>query len=200
MAAALDGLANCNRTSQLWSVFLEVGSEYASTLGVLLEELLNESLFLTHADYSYSGTALLAALHKTGDCARRRRLERLILNLPKKARFLRDEPREPTPNWLVYAQDRLLGALEESNIELNALHDPRRARSTKDPLPKNRKPEGPRPSYSTVSPEEQLERRGIRLDEPANAELFRLHQKVKGLLPRDSNSFDAAEVAPYRKL
>ena len=194
MAAALDQLAKCNRTSQLWSVFLEVGSEYPLTLGVLLEELLNESLFLTHADYSYSGIALLGALHKTGDCARRRRLERLILNLPKKARFLHDEPREPTPNWLVYAQDRLLGALEESNIVVKAVHDLRRARSTRDALPENRKPEGPRPSFSTVSPEEQLERRGIRLDKPANAELFRLCEKLKGLLPRDSNTFDVAEV------
>lgn len=194
LAVALERLAKYNRTSLLWTVFLEAGSEYPLTLGVLLEKLLNESLFLTHSDYSYGGTALLAALHKTGDSVRRRRLERLILGLPKKARFLRDEPREQTPAWLVYAQNRLLGALDESNIVINAVRDLRTARTAKEPLPENRKPEGPSVSFSAVSPEEQLERNGIRLDEPANAELFRLHQKLKGLLPRDSDSFDAAEV------
>jgi hypothetical protein len=112
MVAALERLAKCNRRSLLWAVFLEVGSEYPLSLGVLLEELLNESLFLTHADYSYGGTALLGALHRTGDSVRRKRLERLMLDLPKKARFLPDEPREPKPEWLIYAQNRLLGALE----------------------------------------------------------------------------------------
>jgi hypothetical protein len=95
LMVALDRLAKCNRTSLLWTVFLEAGSEYPLTLGVLLEKLLNESLFLTHPDYSYGGTALLGALHKTEDSVRRRRLEKLILELPKNTRFLRDQPRQP---------------------------------------------------------------------------------------------------------
>jgi hypothetical protein len=194
MVAAIEQLAKSNRTSQLWTVFLEAGSEYPLTLGVLLEELLKESLFLTHPDYSFGGTALLGALHKTGDSVRRRRLERLILDLPKKARFLRDAPREPTPAWLVYAQDRLLGALEECNIVLKAVRDLRRARSTTEQLPENRKPAGPTVSFSAVSPEEQLEREGIRLTEPTNAELFGLREKLKALLPRDGNTFDVTEV------
>jgi hypothetical protein len=178
----------------VWAVFLEVGSEYPLSLGVLLEELLNESLFLTHADYSYGGTALLGALHRTGDSVRRKRLERLMLDLPKKARFLPDEPREPKPEWLIYAQNRLLGALEESNIVLKSVRDLRRARTAAEPFPENRKPEGPRISWSAVSPEEELEPRGIRLKETANAELFCLCEKLKGLLPRDNNTFDVAEV------
>jgi hypothetical protein len=194
MVAALERLAKCNRTSLLWAVFLEVGSEYPLTLGVLLEELLNESLFLTHTDYSYSGTALLGALHRTGDSVRRKRLERLILGLPKKARFLPDESREPNSEWLIYAQNRLLGALEESNIVLKSVRDLRRARAAAEPLPENRRREGPRISWSAVSPEEQLERKGIRLKETANAELFRLCEKLKGLLPRANNTFDVAEV------
>lgn len=72
-------------------------------LNSVLEEVLSESLFLTHLDYSYGGTALLGALHMVGDSVRRERrerLERLILNLPKNARFLSDEPCDPMPIWL----------------------------------------------------------------------------------------------------
>ena len=48
-----DALMNWKQhTSLLWSVFLEAGAEYPSTLGVLLESILDEPVFLTHPDYA----------------------------------------------------------------------------------------------------------------------------------------------------
>src|SRR5206468_2518154 len=54
---ALDRFAVRNRTSLMWSVFMEVGAEYPATLGVLLADVLNKSIFLTHSDYAYGATA-----------------------------------------------------------------------------------------------------------------------------------------------
>ncbi|MBU3930835.1 MAG: hypothetical protein KKF01_00030, partial [Proteobacteria bacterium] len=57
LSEALDQFARRNRTSLMWMVIMQVGAEYPTTLGVLLEEALSESLFLIHPDYSYGGTA-----------------------------------------------------------------------------------------------------------------------------------------------
>src|SRR5208283_2535544 len=73
---ALNRFALRNRASLMWNVFMEIGAEYATTLGVMLEGVLNESLFLTHPDYVYGGTALLGGLHKAGDVLLRERMEK----------------------------------------------------------------------------------------------------------------------------
>jgi hypothetical protein len=190
----LDQFARRNRSSLMWMVIMEAGAEYPTTLGVLLEEALSESLFLTHSDYSYGGTALLGALHKTGDSARRERLERLILDLPKNARFFRDEPRDPMPSWVKHTQDRLLGALEVTNVVIPAVRELREARSEAGELPANRELEGSRVTSHTHSGEELVEKKGIRLKEPANGDLFRLREALTSFIERDGKKIDVAEV------
>jgi hypothetical protein len=191
---ALDCFVARNRTSLMWTVFMEAGAEHPLTLGVLLEGVLDESLFLTHLDYSYGSTALLGALHKTGDTARRERLERLILDLPKSARLHKDEPREPTPSWVEHAQNRLLGALEEPNIVLGTVRDLWRERQEAKALAANPRPEGPRVTSHTLSDAEVVEQSGISLKDPANEEMFRLREALKPFLGRDNKKIDLTEV------
>jgi hypothetical protein len=192
--AALDQFANRNRTSLMWTVFMEAGADYPQTLGTLLANVLSESLFLSHFDYSYGGTRLLGALHRIGDPARRRRLERVILDLPKNARLFPDEPRDPMPSWLESAQNRALGVLEGSKIILPATRALRKTRSAKNPLPDNRKPEGCQILSHTFSDEETLERRGVNLNDSANAELFRLREALKTLAISDGNKIDVVAL------
>ena len=163
-------------------------------LGRELEPLLSESLFLTHADYSYGGTLLFAALHKTGDGAERKRLEKLILDLPQTARFLRDEPREPMPSWLEFSQNKLLGALDEADIVLPAVRALRKERAEQTPLPVNREPEGIRVTSASYSDEELVERRGISLKDPANAELFQLREALKPFMQRDGGEVEVSKI------
>jgi hypothetical protein len=190
---ALDCFAIRNRTS-LWTVLMEAGAEHPSALGAMLGGVLDESLFLTHSDYAYGGTALLGALHKTGNVVQRKRLEKLILDLPKNARLMRGEPRKPIPSWVEYAQNRLLGMLDGPNIVLRTVQDLRRARQAKNTLPSNVKKGPPSAEFIRVSNEERLARHGISLKEPANNEMLHLCEKLKPFLGRDNNKVDAKEV------
>ncbi len=192
--AALDCFAASNRTSLMWTVFLEAGAEYPATLGALLEGVLEEPVFLTHPDYAYGGTALLGALHKTGAAAQRERLERLILDLPKNVRLRKDEERYPTPSWFEHAQDRLLGALEEPNIVLAVVRDLWHERQKAQPLPENRRPQGPGVTSHNYSEQELLERRGVNLKEPANAEMFRLREELMVFLNRDDKKIESLPI------
>jgi hypothetical protein len=191
---ALEQFARRNRTSQMWNVFMEAGAEHPSTLGILLEEALSESLFLTYDNYAYSGTELFGALHKVGDSERRERLERLILDLPKNARFFNEEPRDPMPSWLEYARDRLLGVLEEPNIELQPIRDLLRSRRQTHGLPVNQKQEKLRVTSRTFSDEEILDEKGIDLKKPVNAELYRLREALKPFIEHDKKKINAAEI------
>ena len=191
---ALDRFAASNRTSLMWTVFLEAGAEHPSTLGAMLESVLNEPLFLTHQDYAYGGSALLGALHRVGNAIQRERLERLILDLPNNVRLRNEADRNPTPSWVEQAQNRLLGTLEESNIMLAPVRDLRRQRQTLEPLPENRRPEGPRITSHTYSNEELAEKRGINLKEPSNAEMYRLQQGLNPLLDRSKGTIDLEVV------
>jgi hypothetical protein len=180
--AALDRLAVCNRTSVMWGGVLEAGVQNPSALGPLLQGVLNEPVFLTHPDYAYAGTALLASLHKAGDATQRERLERLILDLPRNVRLENEADRNPTPSWVEYAQNRLLGALEEPNIVLGTVRDLRRDRQTAEPLPVNRKPEQPSVRFGGLSTEQEFDRRGINPKTPANQEMLRLREALKPFL------------------
>jgi hypothetical protein len=191
--AALDAFARRNRTSLMWSVFMEAGAAYPKTLGVLLADILNESIFLTHADYAYGAAALLRALHETGNTADRERLERFVLELPQTARLHENEPREPTPSWVVHAQNRLLGVLKEPNIVLASLRDMWRERQANASFPANRRPEGPRVISHTLTAEELVEEKGVSLQEPTNQEMFRLRQALEPLLGRDDKKLPPAE-------
>jgi hypothetical protein len=179
---ALDRFAVCNRTSLMWTVFMEAGAEYPLTLGVLLECVLNEPTFLTALDYSYGGTALLGALHRGGDAVQRERLEKLVLDLPDNVRQQELESREQMLSRIEYAQNRLLGALEEPNIVLESVRDLWRARQAINPLPANRRPEGAQVISHTYSNEELLEQRGISLKDSVNDEMFRLREALKPFL------------------
>jgi len=163
----------------------------------MLERVLNESLFLTHPDYAYSGTALLGALHKVGDAAQRERLERLILDLPRNVRLRNGEDRDPTPSWVEHAQDRLLGALEESNLVLTTVRTLWHERKAAKPLPENRKPQGPQVTSHTYSDEELMARRGVNFKEPANEEMFRLREALRLFLNQDKQKAELAEIDRY---
>jgi len=186
---ALDRFSVRNRTALMWTVFMEAGAEYPSTLGILLEGILNESLVLTHPDYAYAGTALLGALHGAGGPAQRESLEKLIFDLPKNAPLREGESRQPVPPWLEHAQNRLLGALDESNIVLGSLRDLWRERQTAKELAANPKPEGPR-----ALDQELVEQRSVSLEQPENKEVFRLREALKPFLNRDNNKLDAKEI------
>ena len=194
---ALDHFAACNRTSQIWMLFMEAGARHPATLGRELAPVLDESLFLTHSDYCYGGTLLFTALHKSGDAARRERLEKLALELPQTARFLHDEPREPMPGWLEYSQNKLLGALDEADIVSPAFRVLRSERAEQAPLPVNREPEGIHVTSHTYSDEEAVERRGISLKDRANAELFQLREALKPFREQDGGKVEVGKIEEH---
>lgn len=177
--AALDAFAVSNHTSIMWNTFLETGSRFPSTLGVLLECVLDEPTFLIHPDYSYGGTALLGALHKFGDAARRERLERRILDLPNSFRLHEDENRNPLPSRIEYAQNRLLNVLEEQNIVLEPLMDLRRARLAVKALPPNERPTGPQVIAHAITDEERVASMGADLKQLENREMYHLREALK---------------------
>lgn len=195
--AALDGIAARNRSSLMWTILLEVGAEHPSTLGHLLEGVLTESLFITHPDYCYGGIALFGALHKHGRTSRRQRLEQIILDLPEQARFLHDEPRDPPPAWLVNTQNRLLAALEESNIVFDGVREWRRKAKAENGLLPNRKRQRPVVNSSVMSDEERLAMDGIDVKEPGNANLFKLRKALKLFLRRDGNKPEVAQIEEH---
>ena len=192
--AALDRFAVCNRTSLMWTVLLEAGAEYPGTLGVMLDAVLNEPSFLTHPDYAFGGTALLASLHRTGTEIQRERLEKLILDLPKNVRLEDEGDRSPMPSWVEHAQNRLLGALDEAKIVLEAIRNLRKQRQKEEPLPQNRRPEGPRITSRTYSNEELVEKRGIDLKDPANREMYQLQDELKPLVDHSKGTVDLAVI------
>lgn len=195
LSAALDRFAAHNRTSEMWKVFLTAGAKHPQTLGRELEPVLCESLFLTHQDYCYGGVLLFAALHKSGDAAKRERLERMILELPHTARFLRDEPCEPMPRWLEHAQNKLLCSFEEADIVLPEIHALRNERQAQQPLSSNCEPEGFHFTSSTISDEEMLERDGVSLKDPVNSKLFRLREALKPFRESDRAKLIGKEFA-----
>lgn len=194
LGIALDHLAARNKTSQLWMLFMEVGARHPTTLGKELEPALDESLFFTHPDYRYGGVSLFAALHKTGDPTQRARLEKLVFNLPQTARFFRDEPRDPLPDWLEHSQNRVLGAVEEADIVSSEFRALRNERAKRESLPENRKPEGIVVRSHTYSDAELVERRGINLKNLANARLFRLREALKQFREQDGNKVDVSTI------
>jgi hypothetical protein len=177
----------------MWSAFMEAGAEYPGTLGALLADILNESLFLTHPDYAYGATALLGALHEVGNTDQRDRLERLVLDLPKNARLHKGEAREPIPSWIEHAQNRLLGALKESNIVLGSVRTLWEGREQAKALAPNPRPVGPRVTSSSYSDEKAMELQGISLQQPANEEMFRLRKALEPLLGRDDTKLAPTE-------
>jgi hypothetical protein len=191
---ALDRFAATNRNSIMWTVFLEVAAEHPLTLGRVFMDVLDEPTFLIHPDYSYGATALLGALHKTGDTAVREKLENLLLNLTQNVQKFENEIAEELSPRITHAQNRLLRVLDESKIVLDAVRTLRAEREKIEPLPENKRPEGPRVFSWSASDPEMLTQRGIDLKDPANQELLRLRDALKPLLKHDDNKVNVEEI------
>ncbi|OGU18176.1 MAG: hypothetical protein A2076_11410 [Geobacteraceae bacterium GWC2_53_11] len=191
---ALDVFARCNRTSQMWTVLMEVGAENPRGLGALIQDVLKEPTFLSHPDYIYGGTKLLGALHATSDSALRIHLEQLILDLPQKVRLRKGQRRKPVSSWVIHAQGRLLGVLEPANIVREETRELLRVRCSAETLPFNQKPEGTRVTSRALSEADILAMRGIDLNENSNKELFKLRDALKILLPHNGNEISNEKV------
>lgn len=193
--AALDAVARRNRTSLMWSLLMEIGAEHSQSLGCRLERLLTQPACLYHPDYAYAAAALLAALHKTGDQTKRERLEELILALPTNVRGLRaDSWEEGKPaSWVIHSQNRLLAGLQHEDIVRFETRDVWVARNTAGELKGIRKRRGLEITSHTYSDEELIERRGVNLKEPANAEMFRLRDALKPFA-ETASSLNVADI------
>jgi hypothetical protein len=191
---ALDQFLIRNRTSLMWTVFMEASAEYPSTLGVMMEEVLKEPLLFIHADYSYSSTELLGALHRMGGQARREQLEQLILDLPQNTRLWENEDRQLVLRQIEYAQNKMLGAIEQTNIALETVRDLWNERQAAKVLTANCKPEGPRVIQRQFSDREAAELSGVNFDEPENEKLFHLRESLKPLLGRDNRTVNTEVV------
>lgn len=193
IAATLDCFAATNRTALLWTVLMEAGAEYPLSLGSRLSQLLVEPLFLTHPDYAFGGAALLGTLHKVGDRAQRERLEKLIVELPKKTQWWDPGSCTVRPDWLEDAQNRLLNVLEEPNIVLEPVRDLwRRCQSEGGPV-ENRSSEGSHASSLSVSNEELAKQNTASSKGAMNKDLSRLREALNPLLDRN-RKLDPQEV------
>ncbi|WP_395747430.1 hypothetical protein [Prosthecobacter sp.] len=179
LGAALDRFISKNHTSLMWKIFMEVGAKYPFTLGRTLEPMLTEPLFFTHPDYRFGGILLFKSLHSVGDIEQRERLEKLILDLPLIARLADGESRQPIPNRLVHAQNKLLGSLDEAHIALAEVRALRIQRSEHSALPENRESSSFTFTSRNISDEEFIESQGISLKDPVNAKFFRLREGLK---------------------
>lgn len=189
----LDVFVRSNQSALLWSMLLEVASEYPLTFGLMMEEVLSEPLILSHPDYAYGSAELLGSLHRTGDTAKRTSIEKLILDLPSKM-ILRDgESRVPPPARMQYAQNRLLGVLKEEDMVLAAAMELRRAQEAVQSLPANQKRDS-LPEARWVPEREDMERRGIDLQTPDNEEAYRLRDVLKKLFLAEGDKFVLSEV------
>ncbi len=195
--AALDRFARCNRTSVLWTVFLEAGAEYPNTLGTQLRDVLNEPSFLSHPDYSYGGTALLGALHTAGDVQQRKYLETLILNLPSRLAESKNGDETAMRSWAEHNQNRLLNMLDPRNVVLEEIRNLYSERQERNELTANEKPSGPSAAYVGISEEERLRLRGINARSPTSQELLRLRDELKRISDRQGQEFPVSEIESH---
>ena len=192
--AALDRLARCARNSSMWSIFLELGAEHPESLGAKLEPVLAEPIFQIHEDYRYAGVELFGALHRKGDRDQRQRLEQLILTLPDRYHPWREADDALVERWFTAARKRLLGTLRDGDIVLDAIRKMKTEQETAGPLPTNERPPGIETFSHTFTDEETMEERGIKLAEPANAEMFRLRDELKHFLHRGDHPAQPEEI------
>jgi hypothetical protein len=157
--------------------------------------LLTEVVCLYHPDYAYAAAALLGALHKVGDQIKRERLEQLILELPINIRARRSDSWEDgkPASWVLHSQNRLLAGLEEENIVLSETRNLWLTRKTAGELHGVTARRGFEITSHTYSDEELIERRGINLKDPANAEMFRLREALKPFA-ETAASFSLADI------
>jgi hypothetical protein len=194
LEAVVERFVDRNRTSLMWNIFMEAGSRHPQTLGALLVEAFDEPAFLTNPDYSYAAVALLKSLHRMGDVDLRIRLERTILDLPKKIKLPRGKRRIPVREVIERSQNKALASLEEQDISLPEVLALFRKRQAEHALVPNAPPRNPRITKHTYTDEELVEHRGIDLKVNPNKEMFFLREALKPLLPNDKGSFSQQAV------
>ncbi len=183
-----------NQTSLMWNVFMEVGARHPHTLGVLLAEALDESVFLTNPDYRHAATLLLKALHKTSGTKRRLQLENYVLDLPNKIRLPRGTRRKALTEFVERAQNRALAAFDEQNISSKQALSLFRKRRSEQALVFDIATPGPRITEHILSEEEIAQRRGIDLKAVANKQMLLLREALKPFLPDSPTAFDQRQV------
>lgn len=179
--AALDVVARRNHTSLMWALLMEIGAKHPQSLGHRLRSLLTEPMCLYRHSYADAAAELLAALHKVGGHTEREELERLILALPIKIRTRHPDSwhdGKPLP-WVIHSENQLLAGLQKENIVLSETRDLWMKRNAADELQGARGRRGSEITRHTYSNEELIERRGVNLSDPANAEMFRLREALK---------------------
>ncbi|MDP0497379.1 MAG: hypothetical protein Q7Q73_14350, partial [Verrucomicrobiota bacterium JB024] len=187
---SLDVLCARNRSSEMWQVFMRAGAKYPSTLGKELEPLLLESVFLTHADYCEAGRLLFAALHKVGDAQKRKWMEKLLLNLPQTAHLFHGEPRSPTPSYIVYAQKKLLLALDEGDLVLEE------AKSLWfSHIEQRRKRHNEIVDTSSTSVDRQQNHKNAQIKDPVDDELILLIEAIKPVRDLRGGNLDSDILA-----
>lgn len=197
---ALDVLAARAGTAWLWSVVMEVGADSPTTLGVKLMPFAQSPLVLVHMDYCYAATRLFGALHHTGDSKTRERFEQIVMQLTSLASA--DESARPMyrREILEHAQNRLLGALVESEIFLPEAAALLRSRREADVLVENRRREAPRGGFVKMEPEDRLAAEGITLKDQSDRNLFQLRERLKKAFPDDRKQLRAVHAERSWKL
>lgn len=190
LEAVIDIFAEKNRTSLMWNIFMEVGARHPQTLGALLLEAFDEPTFLINPDYSHPAVVLLKSLHAAGDATRRRRLERTILELPRKTKAPRGKRRAPFLEVVERSQNKALASLDEQKIELPEVLALFRKRQADRALISSTPPRALQVTEHTYTDEELVGIRGIDLEKEANREMFALREALKPFLPNDKASFN----------
>lgn len=194
LRVALDHLALRNQTSQLWTALMVIGARHPKKLGRELQVLLKESVFFTHSDYSFAGIQLFAALHAVGDKGQRRRLEWMILDLPRNARPLSAQSHRSRSRWVSRLQNIMLGALKRTNIVLPATRTLLIKRTKVGSLPPNLEPEPLRVQSYSLSNEELASSRGGDSTDPANQSLLALLGSLEPLRVHNGSPLTAAAI------
>ena len=179
---------------------MEAGAEHPTTLGVMLQEVLSSPAVLSHPDYSYAAASLLGALHSSDDGHMRQHLEQLILELPGKIKLHNDETRDPVPDRVTHAQNRLLGVLSEANIQLESVKQLWRERAASDALFLNQKRSRAEVKWHTVSDEEAIQQSGVNLKDASNQKTFDLRQSLQRFISGDNGKIEQSALEPQWEL
>ncbi len=174
---AVKTFARTNHSSVMWQVVLEIASQHPESLGLLMEEAVYQPLILTLPDYRYGGAALFSALHQLGDTERRRKLENTLLKLPSSTPLLAEDARHPTPGWIIYSQDVLLGELSDANIVLEETRLLRQSRGAAGELHTNQRPDSLTPFTPSLGGSSMHEERDQR--DPIILECSRLDKDLQ---------------------
>ncbi len=180
---AVDAFARSASGSAPWNLLMEAGSQFPTTLGRLLGDLLSEPALLTEPDYSFNATRLLAALHESGDGNHRRHLEGLLRDLPALAEERRLGHGYRPSTEPSRAQHRALGVLAPEHIVMPELRELRDHLAASDLLPAHLPPVQVPPQFLPDDSPEALRSRGADPESPLTREFLSWSAQLKALIP-----------------